>query len=188
MLKIKLAESERYIEATNEFISIPAMELSLEHSLLSVSEWEAKYCKPFFSTEKTTEELSDYIAMMIVEPKDLTTISSEELVYFLTTEHRREIQNYISSPMTATTFRSDDRRSSQSREFVTSELVYYWMTVNNIPFSCETWPINRLLTLIRICGVKNSEQQKKSSTPKTSTYASRKAANAARRAKYGTSG
>ena len=100
-----------------------------------------------------------------------------------------EIQRYIESPMTATTF-SDAKKRQESREFITSELVYYWMTANSIPFSCEMWPLPRLLTLIHICGIKNNPDNYKKGNKKltSSAIARRKALNDARRAQHGTSG
>ena len=38
---------------------------------------------------------------------------------------------------------------------ITSEEIYYWMIESGVPFECEKWNINRLLTLIRICNIKN---------------------------------
>lgn len=66
-----------------------------------------------------------------------------------------DITNYIQDPMTATTF--NDNNSPKSREIVTSEVIYYWMFSNGIPLECENWNLNRLMTLLRVCAIKNSD-------------------------------
>ena len=84
--------------------------------------------------------------------------------------------------MTATTF--VDRKKSLKKEIITSEIVYYWMVMYNIPFECEKWHINRLLTLIRVCTVKmNTEKMSKKDL-----YAQNRALNMARRKRLGTKG
>ena len=95
-----------------------------------------------------------------------------------------EIADYIADPMTATWF-SGENDSHSSSEVVTSELIYYWMTATGVPFSCEKWHINRLLTLIKICSIKNGKPRKMSQKETAARY---KALNAARRAKFNTKG
>ena len=103
---------------------------------------------------------------------------------FLTEKNVKEINNYIDAPMTATTF-SDTNTGKHSREIVTSELVYYWMIAANIPFECQKWHLNRLLTLIRVCSVKNSPPKKRS---KRDIISQNAALNAARRKQLNTRG
>ena len=69
MISIKLAKSETYDATNNEFIELPEKTLHLEHSLVSISRWESKWCKPFLSkNNKTHNELIDYIKCMTDEP------------------------------------------------------------------------------------------------------------------------
>ena len=67
-IQVPLGVSE-WDEEREEFIYPSIEEVQLEHSLVSLSKWETKWCKPFLSkAEKTSEELLDYIQMMTVTP------------------------------------------------------------------------------------------------------------------------
>ena len=87
-------------------------------------------------------------------------------------------------PMTATTF-SDAKKGKPNREIVTSELIYYWMITLHIPVEFEKWHINRLLTLIRVCEIKNTPPKKRSAREIMNRNA---ALNEARRKKLNTKG
>lgn len=47
MLRITVEGNEFFDENTNEFITVKGRQISLEHSLLSLSKWEAIWKKPF---------------------------------------------------------------------------------------------------------------------------------------------
>lgn len=130
--------------------------IQLEHSLISISKWEAKHKKPYLSedTKKTPEEIMDYIKCMTVSP------NVDPKVYkFFSNENFKAIEEYINDPHTATWFNDKAnggmRGSKMRAEVLTSELIYYYMIANDIPWEAQKWHINRLLTLIRVCGVKN---------------------------------
>lgn len=181
MLKIVVPiKPERWDEENEEFTPAKEQILQLEHSLISLSKWESKWCKAFLTKqEKTPEEILDYIKYMTLTPN-----VSPEVYEHLTNENLKEINKYIDAPMTATTVR-DDRSNKGGREIVTSELIYYWMIAHGIPFECQKWHLNRLLTLIRVCDVKNQPPKKMSKKE----IASRNAAiNAARRKQLNTKG
>ena len=157
MLEIVVPESEYYDEARQQFITYPAQRLKLEHSLLSVSKWESKWEKPFLGdATKTDEETRDYISCMCinsgVSPEVFSRIPPSVL---------NDISTYVGAKMSATWF-AEEKKSSASREVITSELVYYWMVALAIPFECEKWHFNRLLTLIRVCHAKNAPSKKMS--------------------------
>lgn len=171
---------ESWDEEKEEFITPKYQVLQLEHSLVSLSKWESKWCKPFFDRkEKSVEETLDYIKCMTI-----TQNVNPEVYNNLTQENINAINKYIEAPMTATTF-SDNHKGSGSREIVTSELVYYWMVALNIPFECQKWHLNRLLTLIRVCNVKNQPPKKMS---RREALSRNHALNAARRKQLNTRG
>lgn len=181
MLLITIPQGESWDEQKEEYVYSKEWTLQLEHSLLSISKWESKYCKPFLTKdEKTAEETLDYIKCMTI------TQNVPDSVYKrLSRENVEAINNYISAPMTATTV-SESNGKGGKKEIVTSELIYYWMIALNIPLDkCEKWHLNRLLTLIRVCNVKNAPPKKTSKTSQASQYA---ALNKARRQKYNTTG
>ena len=156
MLQITIpSRDDLWDESKGEFVTSKEQKLVLEHSLVSLSKWESKWCKPFLSKqEKTTEETIDYIRCMT-----LTQNVDPEVYNFLTDDNIRDVNAYIEAPMTATWF-SNSNTGKQNREQITAELVYYWMIALNIPFECQKWHLNRLLTLIRVCEVKNSPPKK----------------------------
>ena len=180
MLQITIPAVELYDENINEFVSTKEQTLQLEHSLVSLDKWESKWCKPFLSKQdKTPEELLDYVKCMTI------TQNVDPSVYnFLTDDNLRKINSYIEAPMTATTF-SDDKNGKKSREIVTAELIYYWMIALNIPFECRKWHLNKLLTLVKVCNIKNQPPKKMSKKDLMSRNA---ALNAARRKQYNTNG
>lgn len=180
MLQITIPAIEQWDEKKQEFIISKEQTLSLEHSLVSLSKWESKYCKPFLGKDaKTKEEIIDYIKCMTI-----TQNVPSEVYNNITTENIAQINRYIESPMTATWFSKEDP-NKPNREQITSELVYYWMISLNIPFECQKWHLNRLLTLIRVCNVKNQPPKKRSKKEIMSRNA---ALNAARRKQLNTKG
>ena len=179
MLLLTIPAAELFDDRTQEFIKTPEYKLQLEHSLVSISKWEAKWCKPFLTKEdKTYEETLDYIKCMTI-----TQNVKDETYNRLTKSNIDEINNYISESRTATTF--SDNKSGTNREIITSELMYYWMISLNIAMECQKWHINRLLTLIRVCNVKNTSPKKMNKREIASRYAS---LNAARRKQFNSRG
>lgn len=179
MLTITVPAAEFWNPIANEFINTKTCVLALEHSLVSISKWESKWNKPFLSkNEKTDEEMIDYIRCMT-----LTQNVDPQVYYALTSSNYMAIKDYIDAPMTATTFPKDSEK--QNREIVTSELIYYWMIASGIPFECQKWHINRLLTLIRVCGIKNSPKKKMS---RKDAMNQQRMLNAQRRSKWGSKG
>lgn len=180
MLQLPIRETEFYNEATGEFIPVKAVTLQLEHSLISISKWESKWEKPFLSSENHThEQIIDYIRCMTVnqnvDPNVYLSIGNAEV---------RKVTEYINAKQSATWF-YEEKKPTGKREVITSELIYYWMVAFNIPFECQKWHLNRLLTLVRICSIKNQPPKKRS---KREILQRNAALNAKRRAQYNTTG
>lgn len=155
MLQIIIPATESYNELTEEFITSKEQVLQLEHSLVSLSKWESKWKKPFLTkTNKTYEETIDYIRCMT-----LTQNVDPKIYYSITHDNIREINEYIEDSMTATTF-SQEEMKAQGNQIITSEIIYYWMIALNVPFECQKWHLNRLLTLINVCNIKNKPPKK----------------------------
>lgn len=158
MHKVVIQPCKYWDSKRERFFTYPEkpITLQLEHSLVSISKWESTWNKPFLHkiNERTNVEMRDYIRCMT-----LTQNVDPDIYMFIPDEIILDITNYINAPMTATTF---SQKEKPSREIVTSELVYYWMASFGIPFTCEKWHFNRLMTLIRICSIKNGPQKKMS--------------------------
>lgn len=174
-ISIVVPAAELFDSKTGEFIEIKETALNLEHSLISISKWESKWHKPYLSSnEKTKEEAIDYVRCMTlnggVDPNVYKALTGRNI---------DDISKYINDPMTATTIKRENR--GRSRETITSELIYYWMTELNIPFDpCQKWHLSRLLMLIEVCSVKKTPAKKMS---KADVLRQNHSLNAARRAK-----
>lgn len=182
MLKIIIAGEESFDEENQMFVFLDEpVCLVLEHSLLSLSKWESEFEKPFLSADqKTPEETNAYIKAMILTPD-----YPEDIILKLTKKNQTEINDYIGSNYSATTFGKAQAVKRGRPEVITSELIYYWMVSYNVPFECEEWHLNRLFNLLQVCNIKNSKQKK---MPKREAAAMQRDLNAKRKAELGTSG
>ena len=180
MLTITIPSVELFDEETQTFSYTDKVIVHLEHSLASLSKWESIHEKPFLSNEpKTNEEVFSYIECMAIS----STFTSEQLK-LLSSENVEQINAYINAKRTATWFGEDPDKTA-NKEVVTSELIYYWMVSLNIPFECENWHLNRLLTLIRVVNQKNAPAKKMS---RREIAERNRALNERRRKEWGTSG
>ena len=158
MLEIKVASIELFDEGNNKFTTTKAQTVQLEHSLLSLAKWEAIWEKPFWPSSTSNglsgyaEELS-YVHCMLMRPVP------EYIPGVLLMKHGSEIKEYITRKRTATTIHRLDKKPVRPTT-ITSEIIYYWMVQYGIPFECERWHLNRLMTLIEVCQVKTSEHNK----------------------------
>lgn len=179
MLEITIPETELF-DGVSGFIYTKEQTLKLEHSLVSLSKWESKWHKAYLTKKKKTlAESRDYVRCMT-----LTQNVDPNVYLAITPDILRQVDAYINESMTATTFHNRKKPGGQ-HETITAEIIYYWMICHGIPFECQKWHLNRLLTLINVCTVKGQKPEKLSASE---LRAQHRAINAANRKKFNTRG
>jgi hypothetical protein len=169
-------------EKTETFLSVEKdTKIRLENSLYAITEWEKKYKRPWFpdkkasesarkkyEEQKTPEEMLYFIKSMIRYVDDVLVIDisdiPDSLVYGLSADNFKEIQEYLGDPQTA--LRSipetkPDKKSKGDQIRFTSDRIYAWMVEQQIPFEAQYWNINRLLNLVQIVNYDNTPDDKK---------------------------
>lgn len=182
MLRVEIPDVELYDEVRNEFKIRKGASIVMEHSLLSLAKWESKFHKPFLTDDKKTlEETVEYYKCMTI------TQNVDPSVYQnITTDISKQIDDYMADPMTATTFREfPGDKKAMNGTFISAEIIYYWMVSLNIPFECQKWHLNRLMTLIRVVSEKNAPGKK---IPKSELLERQRRLNEERKRKFKTSG
>lgn len=189
MLEIDLPGGELFNNKTGEFwYPTPAKNVTMEHSLLSISKWESKWKIPFIGNKSiTVPQFIDYVRCMTIT-KNISTDLYICLMNDIDT--LKKITNYMEDSMTATTINEAALMAAGGKRMImgrniTSELVYYWMASLSIPFECEKWHINRLLTLIKVASIESQPPKKMGKKEALSQQA---ALNASRKARLNTHG
>lgn len=174
VLDLYVPGKEFWNSELQEFIYTKDITLHLKHSLVSLTRWEQHYKRRFLDDgPKNEEEYRFYIQCMTLN-KDV-----DPLVYtVLQEDDMKKVTDYLHDSMTATTLPKQNNNRTNS-EKLSSELIYYYMSALNIPFECEKWFLNNLITLISIASIKNNPQEKKTKP----SWSSIRALNAARNAK-----
>lgn len=182
MLELNVKEKEFFQESTQKFIAVPACSLTLEHSLISLAKWEAKWQIPYFDgNKKTPAQDLDYIRCMTIG-----NVKDDRIFDHLDVDEIMQIQTYMAAPMTATTIQTNQKNKSKTKkQIMTAEVIYSHMFAQNIPMECQKWHLNRLLTLLKVCDLQNAPKEKMT---KKQTAMWNAEQNAARRAKYNTRG
>lgn len=158
-MKITLPSRQLFDERTQKFVYEDEVEIEIEHSLWTISKWEEDYCKPFLTDKTTEEDLLSYIPYMDVKGN----MGSNSVIFERIKndpESLRLITEYINAPHTATTFSKKTKDNGRGKkEILTAEVIYYYMIAMEIPFECEHWHLNKLMTLIHVCGIKNDPKK-----------------------------
>ena len=180
MLSLQIQGCDFWDESTNQFVPMKSQVLQLEHSLVSISKWEAKYKKPFLSREgRTREETLDYIKAMTI------TQNVNPLLYnLITDDHIRKVNEYIDDPMSATTIKKQEGKGNAFK-IITSEEIYASMVELRVPAEYQKWHFNRLMMLLRVLGERNKPPKK---MRKSELARRNRSLNAARRARLGSRG
>ena len=181
MLTITVGYTESFDDGKQEFVDVGGFVVQLEHSLVSLSKWESLHEKAFLGKDKKSgEEVLSYVECMLLTPDPPADFLNQ-----LSEANLEQINAYIEAKKSATWFSEVPGAPARTQETVTSELVYYWMTVANIPWEAQHWHLNRLFTLIRICNVKNAKPKKQS---RASMAQQRRDLNEQRKQQLGTRG
>lgn len=183
MLKLTVPGQEFFDEEKEEFTKTEDFDIEMEHSLVSLSKWESFFEKPFLATtDKTNEQIEWYVKAMTLTPNVPDSVYDR-----MTRGNLQEINSYINAKMTATWF-VEDKNQPTSREIITAEIIYHWMIALTIPFECQYWHFNRLLTLIKVCNEKNTPPEKRKKMSRADIARRNSELNAQRRAQHGTTG
>lgn len=187
VLDLTIPANEYWDNVKGEFHYTKETTLHLKHSLISLTRWEQKYKRRFLDQgPNNLEEILYYIKCMTMNREPI-----DDLVYqSISKDDYDKVMDYIKDSMTATTLpKKSDEEEDEKGEPLSSELIYYYMTALQIPFDCEKWHLNNLLTLIHIASIKNKSQDpNKKKQSKASIMKNYAALNKARRAKMGSSG
>lgn len=109
---------------------------------------------PFLTAQKTSEQMIDYYRHMLVSPG-----VSRDFVYRLSPEQLNRLSEYVNESRTASSVPRDG--SKGSREIVTAELIYHWLTEFKIPFEpTNSWHLSQLLMLVEITAFKKQPPKK----------------------------
>lgn len=176
MITITLPESSFYDEKNSEFIYVKKKTLSLEYSLISISDWEAKTHKAFLSKENKT--IDDWLYLFYCMTINKNGLDPRDFYAIPELEYTR-LMDYINDPMTATTISKHGVNGKQTNK-MTSEEIYAAMSMLNIPYECKKWHLNRLIMLIEVCAIRNSPPEKMSKAESAKSWREMNARNRAR--------
>lgn len=189
MLEIHIPKTQIIDDETGKvYRSEKDWKLTLEHSLVSVQKWEARWHVAFLNRgARTFEETIDYLRCMTLTPN-----VPDEVYYCIPQSELKKVLEYVDNPMTATYVNDDDPGTTSygrrvGKDVITAEVIYYWMISLNIPTEYRKWHLNQLLTLIRVINAKNSPKKKKRRSMRD-TLEEYRAINEANKKKFQTKG
>lgn len=156
---IYVEDGEYWDPEKHEFSVIKGGKLKIEHSLLSIFNWEGITEKSFLDMVNTNQKLTDQEFKMYVKCMTIGSVDPN-LYNLLSKKNIIEIQDYMNRNPTATRFNERPGPGGGYGEQSTAEMIYYQMFSLGIDKSCEKWHINRLLTLIKLMSRMNEKAMK----------------------------
>lgn len=150
-----IPKREYFDNHTQEFITIdeihvPEIHLKLEHSLMSIAQWESKWHEPFIGRDKLSgEALLDYIRCMTINPP-----KDPKVYEHLTQEDVLKIVEYMQDDYSAWVIKPK-KKTGKKKQTQTVEEIYYVMIQYGVPIDiCEKWHFGRLMALLDCCDSK----------------------------------
>ena len=141
MLKITLGPYEAYDNGNNEFIIYPKKDYLFNFNLVALDKWESKHRKRLLDNDDITyKEYLDFFLCMC-ESEDLNVNLLTDLEY-------DAIRRYMNDIPTATVIPNRKKKAGVRKTIFTSEIIYGYMSILNIPYEWETKNLNKLITLI----------------------------------------
>lgn len=157
--KITIPAAEMYDSKTQMFSDEPEITFEVEHSLVSLSKWEALTNKAFLGpAEKTTDEVYLYIQCMVLGDAEVPMSSIRRIPR----AEFEKIHAYIDKSQTASWFSEiPGQPQRRNREIPTAELIYHWMIAMAVPVEkFETWHLGRLFVQLKMINEKNKKPTK----------------------------
>jgi len=160
MLIITRPEEELFNNVTETYYTGDAFTLSLEHSLISISKWEAQYKLPFLKLVDSLGQ-TKHQAKLLFYVKCMSTKGeiSDDVIVRLRADDFKKISEYISDTHSAS-ISSGPATSRKGGKAVTSERIYALMACYHIPAEYARWHLNNLLMVINICAEMNDSDPK----------------------------
>ena len=153
MLKITLGPYEAYDNVNNEFVTYPEKEYVFNFNLVALDKWESKHRKRLLDNEDITQkEYLDFFACMC-DSDDLN-------VNLLTSSEYDTIRRYMDDAPTATVIPNKKKKAGVRKTIFTSEIIYGYMSILNIPYEWETKNLNKLIVLINTISSLQSPPEK----------------------------
>lgn len=153
MLKITLGPYEAYDNVNNEFVTYPEKEYVFNFNLVVLDKWESKHRKRLLDNEDITQkEYLDFFACMC-DSDDLN-------VNLLTSSEYDTIRRYMDDAPTATVIPNKKKKAGGRKTIFTSEIIYGYMSILNIPYEWETKNLNKLIVLINTISSLQSPPEK----------------------------
>lgn len=171
MLTLVIREPDLWDEEKAQFVLGKEHRYRLEHSLISISNWETEFERSFFNEPPTTwEEQIAYVKAMTIKP-ELT----DEMAKYITAADLVAVNEYINKKKSGSNPHRDDKKKGSSRSYLTTEQIYSWMVGFNIPFETAKWPFQRLWNLILFCEGQNKKPRKYSAKERRAIVAANRA-------------